>query len=225
MAKIMGRTSIFATLLAPSDEQLMWRVQTADDHRAFAALVDRWERPIWRLCARMTGGSHRAEDLKQEVFSRLFEHRHHFRQGARLSTWLWRIAVNLCRDELRGVQRRDEEPLEADTALDTTRPELAAPEDPPDLALATREESELVRQGLMQLPEIYRTVLVLRHYEGLKLREIAEVLDVPEGTVNSRMAEALVRLTRLLAPHFEEARTRRADRAAPPLPTQECQVL
>ena len=67
------------------------------------------------------------------------------------------------------------------------------------------EEGELVRQALLKLPEIYRTVLVLRHYEGMKLARIAEVLGIPEGTVNSRMAEALNRLSRLLEPQFKHA--------------------
>ena len=69
--------------------------------------------------------------------------------------------------------------------------------------MAAREEAEIVRRALMRLPENYRAVLVLRHYENLKLREIAEVLEVPEGTVSSRMAEALTQLTRLLEPAFE----------------------
>ena len=61
-----------------------------------------------------------------------------------------------------------------------------------------------MRQALLRLPEIYRTVLVLRHYENLKLREIAEILDIPQGTVNSRMAEGLAHMTRLLEPKLSE---------------------
>src|SRR4030095_3489342 len=72
----------------------------------------------------------------------------------------------------------------------------------PDSQAADQEEGELVRQALLKLPEIYRTVLLLRHYEGLKLGKIAEILEVPEGTVNSRMAEALARLTRILQPQL-----------------------
>ena len=88
---------------------------------------------------------------------------------------------------------------------------IAAEANTPRDALAAQEEAEFVRQALMRLPEHYRTVLVLRHYENLKLREIAEVLEVPEGTVNSRMAEALALLTRLLEPTF-------ADEAKSPKP-------
>jgi len=63
-----------------------------------------------------------------------------------------------------------------------------------------------VRQALLELPEIYRVVIVLRHYEGLKLTKIAEILEIPEGTVNSRMAEALSRLSRILEPKFQGRR-------------------
>src|SRR2546427_726937 len=77
---------------------------------------------------------------------------------------------------------------------------FAAPEPPPDKSLVDQERSELVRGALMQLSEAYRTVLVLRHYENLKFREIAGVLEVPEGTVKSRMAEALTQMGRLLKP-------------------------
>src|SRR6185503_10235513 len=68
----------------------------------------------------------------------------------------------------------------------------------PDISLARHEAAERVRAALMRLPESYRSVLVLRHYEDLKFREIAEVLGVPEGTVKSRMAEGLAQLARLL---------------------------
>lgn len=221
----MNPTSWIAALLAPSDEQLMARVQTADDFRAFATLVERWEKPIWRLCARLTGDTHRAEDLKQETFARLFAHRADFRPAARFSTWLWRIALNLCHDEYRRVQRRSEAPLEAaESPSPAGDLPLAAPADPPDAALAAREESELVRDALRRLPEPYRSVLVLRHYEGLKLREIAAVLEVPEGTVNSRMAEALARLARLLAPHLAPDPARARTAPIPP-PAQTVQAL
>ena len=84
-----------------TDEQAMWLVQTDADQKAFTTLVKRWEGPIFRLCARMLGDPHRGEDLKQEAFSRVFVKRKEFHMGAKFSTWLWRIALNLCYDELR----------------------------------------------------------------------------------------------------------------------------
>src|SRR6059036_2714061 len=97
----MGSATFLSSLFSMTDEQAMWRVQTQDDHRAFVHLLERWEEPIGRLCARMTGDLHRGEDLKQETFARVFEKRKSFQPNARFSTWLWRIALNLCYDELR----------------------------------------------------------------------------------------------------------------------------
>ena len=181
----------------------MWQVKMHDDHLEFSRLMKRWEEPIRRLCTRMTGDSHRAEDLRQETFLRLFERRKEYQVTGRFSTYLWRIALNLCYDELRRQERRlefvrDPEPGEA--ANDA--PDCAAEGPGPDARAAQLEEGELVRQALARLPEIYRTVLVLRHYEDMKLAKIAEVLEIPEGTVNSRMAEALTRLSRMLAPRL-----------------------
>jgi len=181
---------------AITDEQAMWRVQNADDHAAFAQLVSRWEQPIQRLCARMTGDLHRAEDLAQEAFSRVFFRRRDYQPAAKFSTWLWRIAINLCHDELRRRQRRPEHPLEAegDDASEGTAVQFPGQGLSPAEVVEKLEQAELVRRALVQLPETYREVVVLRHYEGLKFHEIAEVLGIPEGTVKSRMFEALDRL-------------------------------
>lgn len=185
----------------------MWRVQTGDDPEAFARLVTRWETVIWDLCTRMVGDTHRGQDLKQEAFARVFLRRKQYPPHIKFSTWLWRIAVNLCQDELRRLHRRGECPLPGEDDEVAGRLTPVAPEISPDTEAAAHEEGEMVRQALLQLPEIYRTPVVLRHYEGLKLREIAAVLDVPEGTVHSRLAEAYRRLTRLLRPQFSDLRS------------------
>jgi RNA polymerase sigma-70 factor (ECF subfamily) len=195
--------SSLSLLFSRTDEEAMWRVKTHDDHRAFARLVERWEEPIRRLCTRMTGDSHRGDDLKQETFARLFERRKSYEPTGRFSTYLWRVALNLCHDELRRIGRRREFLFDATDDTDGVSMDLRVVDDvTPDTRAADAEEGELVRNALLRLPEIYRTVLVLRHYEGLKLAKIAEILEVPEGTVNSRMAEALARLTRILEPQL-----------------------
>ena len=182
----------------------MSRVKTHDDHEEFARLVKRWEEPIRRLCVRMTGDSHRGEDLKQDTFMRVFEKRKDYQPTGRFSTFLWRVALNLCYDELRRRQRRREFLRDNNTEDgDDQTHEPAADAPGPDARAASLEEGELVRQAVMQLPDIYRTVIVLRHYQDLKLAKIAEVLDIPEGTVNSRMAEALSRLSRILQPKLK----------------------
>jgi RNA polymerase sigma-70 factor (ECF subfamily) len=185
-----------------TDEQAMWRVRHEDDHSAFAQLVERWEGPIQRLCARMVGDLHRAEDLTQEAFARVFANRHKYEPAGRFSTWLWRIAINLCHDDIRRRNRRPEVFWDHDET--GANGEDAAPRDfpdtqpAPDEAIQGLERAEQVRRALMKLPEHYRGVLILRHYEGLKFQEIAQVLGIPEGTVKSRMSEGLSRLADLL---------------------------
>ena len=192
---------MLSLLCSRIDEETMERVKAHDDHQEFARLVKRWEEPVRRLCARMTGDPHRGEDLKQETCLRLFEKRKDYQPTGRFSTFLWRIALNLCYDELRRQQRRREFFSENCTPESGEEPAEWAAETPgPDVRAAELEEGELVRRAILQLPEIYRTVIVLRHYQDLKLAKIAEILEIPEGTVNSRLAEALARLSRILEP-------------------------
>jgi RNA polymerase sigma-70 factor (ECF subfamily) len=199
--------SILSLFTRRTDEESMLVVKTRDDHQEFARLVKRWEEPIRRLCTRMTGDPHRGEDLKQDTFVRVFEARKEYQATSRFSTFVWRVALNLCYDELRRQQRRQQfihQPLTDDSESELAEPMAEIPG--PDLRAAQLEESELVREAVLQLPEIYRTVIVLRHYQDLPLAKIAELLEIPQGTVNSRMAEALTRLSRTLAPKLKEAR-------------------
>jgi RNA polymerase sigma-70 factor, ECF subfamily len=204
--KTMNGTRVISSLrrlLSSSDEQAMWRVKMEDDPEAFAELVARWQPRIRNLCTRMTGDCHRGEDLAQETFLRLFARRKEYEFSGKFVTFLFRIASNRCYDELRRIQRRRESPFGA------VPPEMddagfAADAPGPDVQCAQEDQAEAVRGALDQLAEPYRLVVVLRHYEGLKFREIAEVLGIPEGTVKSRMAEALQQLGRRLSPVLQE---------------------
>src|SRR5690242_378747 len=112
------KKSLFATvtsLFSTTDEQAMWRVQMHDDAHAFAQLVGRWEKPIQRLCTRMLGDEHRGEDLAQDTFARLFAKRKEYQPTGRFSTFLWRMALNLCYDELRRIKRRPEALLDIES--------------------------------------------------------------------------------------------------------------
>src|SRR5258708_29073616 len=98
----------FALFGSRTDEEAMCRVKLEDDHQEFDRLVKRWEEPIRKLCARMLGDTHRGEDLKQDTFLRLFERRNQYEPKGRFSTFLGRIALTLCYDELRRQKRRKE---------------------------------------------------------------------------------------------------------------------
>ena len=213
--------NLIRSLFAPNDEHLMWRVKLEDDPQAFASLVGRWERPIRSLCERMTGDPHKAEDLTQTAFARVFARRADWEPAGRFSTFLWRVALNLCHDESRRMSRRGECSLDALEEEDSGAawPIFTGDEPGPDVQTDTRERSELVRQALQKLAPHHREVVVLRHYERLKFHEIGAVLGIPEGTVKSRMAEALTHLGRLLK-HLNEGLS-----CNPKNQTRELQVL
>jgi len=88
--------STLAGLFVTTDEQAMWRVQMQDDAEAFAELMRRWQRPIQNLCTRMTGDSHRGEDLAQETFLRIYARRKEYEPSSKFSTYRWRVALNVC---------------------------------------------------------------------------------------------------------------------------------
>ncbi|MDB6021400.1 MAG: polymerase sigma factor SigW [Pedosphaera sp.] len=205
----MAGTFFNSTLFQITDEQAMWRVKMQDDAQAFAQLVQRWQKPIQSLCANMTGDAHHGEDLAQEAFARIFARRKDYEASGRFATFLWRVALNLCYDELRRANRRRESALEEQGDDFEAREDmrLVAGGPAPDAALVEQERADAVRRAVRQLPEPYRAVVVLRHYEGLKFREIGEVLEIPEGTAKSRMAEALTQLNQLLNRELNERET------------------
>jgi RNA polymerase sigma-70 factor (ECF subfamily) len=189
-----GLFSKIAGLFQTPDEQAMWRVQTQDDTEAFALLLSRWEMPIKRLCTRMLHDEHKAEDVTQEAFSRIYTKRKDYQHGGKFSTFIWRIAVNLCLDELRRIKRRREfSVLEDHDQNQDEHPweHLPSEDRSPEEMVVSEERARMVQRAIQQLPEHYRAVVVLRHYENLKFREVADVLGIPIGTAKSRMSEAL----------------------------------
>jgi RNA polymerase sigma-70 factor, ECF subfamily len=183
---------------ALADDEAMRRVRLSGDPAAFAQIVARWEPKVRRLCVRMTGDEHRGEDLAQEAFARVFANRHRYDAEKKFSTWLWRIALNLCYEHARRTAVRDERPF--DEYGGPSAPAASGGEGGPHEAAEAAERASLVREALARLPDAHRAVVVLRQYENLKFREIAGVLDVPEGTVKWRMTEALDQLGRELKP-------------------------
>ena|SRR5579862_7988474 len=181
---------------------MMWQVQTNDDPGAFAWLVKRWEKPIKHLCAQMTGDVHLAEDLCQEAFTKVFTRRKQYRPEARFSTWLWRIALNLCYSTLRKRQSRLDRRLEPSEEGSPILSEAVSEQFCPDQDLLAREEVDLIQHALLSLPDSLRLILILRYWDGMKLREIAGKLGISETTTTSRCAAALARLTRVLEKDF-----------------------
>lgn len=190
--------------MAPSDEELVEAFQ-GGDAAAFDVLVRRWDRKIHGAIYRVVGSDDEARDLVQEAFFKAFRALSGFKREARFSSWLYQIALNLCRDRLRrrkgrtfiSLDERDEagEPLAVSRAAS---------------ALETIEAQDLARtveRAMAELPPEQREVIVLKEYEGLTFVEIAEVLSVPVSTVKTRLYRGLVQL--------RERLERRGVRAAP----------
>jgi len=169
------------------------------DARAFAELVRRYEGALYRLAWRMLRNDEEARDVVQETFLRVFRALATFDQERRFSTWILRIATNLCIDHCR--RRRVKWVSIDDHGEDDDRPPLvlAGSEAPPDRlhrdAALARRLDELVAR----LPPIYRAILELRYKQQLAYEEVAEVLGVPLGTVKARLHRAHRHLKELLA--------------------------
>ena len=149
------------------------------DERALGELMRRYERPLYRFLARHTSGRD-VDDLYQETWLRAVRAASRFDPSRRLTTWLFQIAVNLCRDWQR---RRPPEPVEVSDRL-------AMASDPTEARIDAR-------RLLALLPEAQRSALVLRYYHGFSEDEVAAILGCPRGTVKSRLHLARARLARL----------------------------
>ncbi len=185
--------------MAKSDEALMLQLQ-AGDLCSFDTLVKRWEKSLLNYCHRMVNDIVLAEDLRQEVFLRIYRSAKTFRARAKFSTWMYRIATNLCLDTLAKQQRRKETPIGAylESESEGFNERFIDPSDLPDAAVLKKEIEDRVRSALARLPEDQRVVVTLRHYNGMKFREIAEILECPISTVKSRMVAGMERLSKML---------------------------
>ncbi len=179
-----------------SDEQLVLLCQ-ADNHAAFSILVDRYKDRIHRLAARMVAGPD-AEDLTQEVFMKVYRAMPGFRGRSSFKTWIFRIAHNLCLSELRKKGRRgehlsieDEGDEKLHRLLPDARPGL-------EEEIERRDLSQNIRTLMERLPPPYRAVLTLFYVEQNGYEEIAEIMDIPLGTVKTHIHRARLRLRDLL---------------------------
>jgi len=184
-----------------SDEDLMGRA-AADDERAFAELVKRYQGRVTNLVSRVLNDRECSDDLAQEVFVRVYVHRRNYRRGAKFSTWLFTIAANLAKNEIRRrVRRRNWFSLDAlqEVVGDGTMA-LADPGEGQEMSLQREQLQGVIGKAIAAVPEKYRLALVLRDIEGLAYEEIGQVLGIPGGTVRSRINRARGMLKRRLQP-------------------------
>lgn len=187
----------------------MRRYVGADDRttrdQAFHELVRRYERRVYGICYRYFGNHADAQDATQDTFLTLARKLHQFRHDSALSTWIYRVATNACNDLGRRYARRPQTPV-ADVA-DTVAAD-AGTEVTVDDELAGLELAQEIQQALLQLDELSRTLIVLCSIEGQTYAEVSQALDLPVGTIKSRVFRARARLAELLGPVLgEEAGT------------------
>ena len=179
-----------------SDEELVAR-SIGGDQESFNQLVLRWERPIYALAYRVIGREEDARDVCQETFLRAFRALNGFRGQAKFSSWLYRIALNLCRDWVRKERRTPV--VQAPEELEVL--EIAALREPTpsveDL-VARRELTGIVERAMARLPEEQRTAIILKEYHDLTFQEIADLVGCPMSTVKTRLYQGLAVLRREL---------------------------
>lgn len=179
---------------SPQEASLV-RACKEGDQTAFNLLVWRWEKPLFNFTYKYVGDAHLAQDLVQETFVRVLRSIGKYEHRGAFSTWLYRIAVNLCRDHF----RKKKLPMVSLNDYYTTasgdrvyvKDQVVDETARSDEAMAAARREELVRRLLAGLPEEQRIVILMKEYQGLKFREIADVLEMPEGTVKARLYRGL----------------------------------
>lgn len=163
---------------------------------AFAQLVDRYKDRVYRLLGRYCRDAVECEDLLQEVFLKVFRKLHTFQRESAFFTWLYRIAVNAATDHLSRASHRRLRLVDDDAVLDAGS--ARADGNDPTAPLMAAELAAVTRQLVESLPEKFRTILVLREFEDLSYTEIAAVLQIQLGTVESRLFRARQRFKEAL---------------------------
>jgi RNA polymerase sigma-70 factor (ECF subfamily) len=186
-----------------SDEDVMERCAMGSE-AAFRALVSRYRTRIMNLVCRFINDRDRAEEISQEVFLRVFRNRERYRKSGKFSTWIFTIAVNLTKNEIRSRVRHrgtfsldamDEESGGQGVSFPDSKPL-------PDEDLNAHEIGQKVAEALHKIPARYREAVVLRDVEGLSYEEVGQILRIPGGTVRSRINRARLMLKERLKPYL-----------------------
>jgi RNA polymerase sigma-70 factor, ECF subfamily len=185
------RRTLTRRMVDGEERELIERLKRHDE-AAFNTFVLRYQERVFRLLLRMLGDRAEAEDLAQEVFISIFKAIDGFRGDSQLSTWVYRVAANHCRNRLKYLTRRrrkmteayDEQSEEATVVPGAERP------DAPDQLLEAHQTEHFLQAGLLTLDEEQRELIVLREVEHLSYDEIMAITGLPEGTVKSRLHRA-----------------------------------
>jgi RNA polymerase sigma-70 factor, ECF subfamily len=200
--------------LTPEEEAEFVARLLARDEAAFNELVTLYERRVFALVFRMLHRREEAEDLAQEVFVQVFKAIDQFRGDSKLSTWIYRIAVNLCKNRSKYLQRRhanahdDVDDMLDRSALAGGKGVSVGAVGRPDELVEGRQLETIVRRAIAHIDPDFREVLVLRDVEDMSYEEIAAVTGLPEGTVKSRIHRARAQLRVLVEKAIGDSKSR-----------------
>jgi RNA polymerase sigma-70 factor (ECF subfamily) len=187
------------------DHSLLRRLRDRDE-RAFRELVEGHRDRVYNICYRMLGHRHEAEDVAQEVFITVFKTIETFRGDSKFSTWLYRVAVNHCKNRIKYLARRhDRDRDELDETSNGPNGAIGGPMPAaPDRALEGVQMEALLQDAINALDDEQRIVVVLRDVEDLSIEEICKITELPDGTVKSRLHRARLVLRKKLQKHVGE---------------------
>ena len=185
------------------ERSLLKRLRDRDE-RAFRELISAHRDRVYNITFRMLGNRAEAEDVAQEVFITVFKTIESFREESKFSTWLYRVAVNHCKNRIKYLSRRQDR--NKDELDETTHSEStsgngaigAPPPSAPDRALEGAQMEKLLQEAIPTLDEDQRTVVILRDVEDLSIEEICEITGLADGTVKSRLHRARLVLRKKL---------------------------
>jgi RNA polymerase sigma-70 factor (ECF subfamily) len=177
------------------DEQLLIKEVQNGNSVAFTHLVELWHTKIYRFAFRFFADTDDAQDITQKTFIKTYQNVGSLKNPEKFSSWIYRIANNLCLDELKRAGRRKSTSLEAYMEQSIV---LESDQVNPDTELQNKELGDILQKALLTLPDEQRTVIILKEYEGLKFREISDILEEPENTVKSRLYYGLKSTRRVL---------------------------
>ena len=200
--------------LATDDLTLVNRVRTGDQ-RAFKLLVERYQRKVYGVALGMLKDKEEARDVAQDAFIKVYKYLDHFKGDASFYTWLYRITVNICIDVMRKKGGKKNEHVEFDESIDmdTSEANLGALGSRlgtnPQKSALRRELAEKIDEALAQVPEKHRAILLLREIEGMSYEDLARTLDVPKGTVMSRLFHARMKVQKILSEYLDLEESKR----------------
>jgi len=177
------------------------------DTAAFQRLVERYKKKIYFLAYDILGDHHEAEDISQEVFIKVFRSLRNFRRDAKMSSWIYQITANTCIDALRKKKSKPQVNLEDfnHVSLQDNLAGGGTRVQNPELSAEASIMQHKIQNALHKVTPKERTVFVMRHYNDLKIKEIAETLQVSSGTVKSLLFRALKKLRKELSTHREKS--------------------